>query len=278
MKILKGVLCSTGTMITRFNGRDPRLLRGFFPQLHADGAELIIYPSWDGILEEYVAAVKAISKDIGMNIPVLHADKRIGELLSLGSDEQLKEAGERFKNNCEIARELGAELIVLHLWGGQASDYHIERNISVLGDYLDIARKHGLTLTVENVVCGDRTPLTHLKTIMKEYPDALFTVDTKMAEFHQELPATLACDELWDGRVKHLHVNDYGGGLKDFSDLRVLHMGDGHVDFKPFIEKVRESGYHGWATVESTSVRPDGSVDFEKLNGTLDRVRESFSD
>ena len=276
--MLKGVLCSTGAMITRHNGRDPRLLRGFFPQLEADGIELIIYPSWDGLLDVYIPAIKTISRDIGMRIPVLHADKRIGELLSLGSAEEIKEAEERFGNNLNIANELGAELAVLHLWGGPASDFHIDRNISVLGGYMELAKEHGVTLTVENVVCGDRTPLTHLRTIMREYPEAVFTIDSKMAEFHLEMPATLEEEALWNGRVKHLHVNDYGGGVKDFSDLRVLHMGEGHVDFGAFFDKVKKTGYEGFATVESTSVRPeDGSVDFEKLNRTLNRVRAGLS-
>lgn len=273
--MIKGVLCSTGAMITRFNGRDPRLLRGFFPKLDADGIEFMVYPSWDEELWENVAAVKSISRDVGMRTPVLHMDKRIGELLSLGSDDEIREAGERFKNNLRIANDLGAELAVLHLWGGKASDYHIARNFSVLGDYMDLAEKAGVTLTVENVVCASKTPLAHMRSIMDAYPEALFTVDTKMAEFHREMPETLREERLWDGRTRHLHVNDYGGGVKDFNDLRVLHMGDGHVDFPPFFDKIRAIGYSGWLTVESSSTLPDGTVDFIKLNRTLERVRDA---
>ena len=131
--MIKGVLCSTGAMITRFNGRDPRLLRQFFPQLTADGTELIIYPSWDLSLFDLVFAIRDISRELGMKIPVLHADKRIGELLSEGGKGALEEAETRLKNNLAIADILGAELMVLHLWGGKASDYNIERNISELG-------------------------------------------------------------------------------------------------------------------------------------------------
>ncbi|MBO4385162.1 MAG: sugar phosphate isomerase/epimerase [Clostridia bacterium] len=273
--MIKGVLCSTGAMITKFNGRDPRLLREFFPRLEADGVEFMVYPSWDAVLDENIEAVRRISLDVGMRIPVLHMDKRIGELLSLGSDDEIREAGERFKNNLLIARRLGAELAVLHLWGGPASDHDIERNVSVLGDYLIEAERAGIILTVENVVCAVETPLAHLRRIMDTYPNALFTIDTKMAEFHRELPATLAEDRLWDGRTPHLHVNDYGGGVKDFTDLRVLHMGDGHVDFKPFFEKIKAIDYSGWLTVESSSVFPDGRVDFIKLNRTIQKVRKA---
>ena len=68
-------------------------------------------------------------------------------------------------------------------------------------------------------------------------------------------------------------MNDYSGGYKDFTDLRVRHIGDGHVDFAPFFERVKASGFTGFATVESTSVLPDGTVDTQKLNRSLNRVR-----
>ena len=276
--MIKGVLCSSGAMVTRFNGRDPRVLRGVWRDIEADGLEFMIYPSWDGRLEEIEETVRGISRELSMDIPVVHADKRIGELLSLGSDEQLEEARARFIAGLGIARRLGAGLIVLHLWGGAASDYHIKRNLSVLGDYYEEAEKRGLMLTVENVVCAKKTPLYHLKTIMRDFPEARFTIDTKMAEFHAELSETVACEALWSGRVSHLHVNDFGGTPGDFSDLRVLHIGEGHVDFAPFFKKVRESGYEGFATIESTSVFPDGSINVQKLNRSLNRVRDALKE
>ena len=273
--MVKGVLCSTGALITRFNGRDPRLLEKILPGVEADGIEFMIYPAWDGALDDVEATVKKLVAS-GVKLPVLHADKRIGELLSEGGEERFNEALQRFTRGCRMAESLGARLMVLHLWGGVGSDRHIGGNISVLGDYMRIAEKHGVLLTVENVVCGGKTPLYHIERIMREYPDARFTIDTKMAEFHRELPATLACEELWQGRCAHLHVNDYGGGLRDFSDLRVLHFGEGHVDFAPFVEKVRSSGYSGFATVESTSVLSDGTVDVKKLNRSLNAVRSGL--
>lgn len=273
--MVKGILCSTGALITRFNGRDPRLLFEILPRIEADGIEFMIYPSWDGQLDEVAKTMLAL-KNGGVNIPVLHADKRIGELLSRAGEGDFEEALARFETGCRIAEELEAHTMVLHLWGGVGSDRHIDGNISVLGDYMRLAERHGVLLTVENVVCGGKTPLYHIKRIMREYPDARFTIDTKMAEFHRENPATLACGELWQGRAAHLHVNDYGGGVRDFSDLRVLHPGDGHVDFGPFFEKVRGCGYSGFATVESTSVRPDGSIDYQKLNRSLEFVRRGL--
>ena len=270
------VLCSTGALITRFNGRDPSLLQGIVPKLRADGLEFMIYPSWDDKLGFVRNTMRALVRG-GAFIPVVHADKHIGELLSVGEPEGIVEAGERMRRNLEIAAELGAELMVLHLWGGPASDRHIEVNIAQLPAYIELAKSFGIELTVENVICGGKTPLAHIKRIISELPEAGFTIDTKMAEFHLELPATLECKELWQGRVRHLHVNDYAGGYRDFNDLRVRHIGEGHVDFRPFFMKVRESGYEGFATVESTSVLPDGAIDFGKLNRSLGLVRDGLN-
>ena len=64
--------------------------------------------------------------------------------------------------------------------------------------------------------------------------------------------------------------------IKSIHLLRVLHIGEGHVDFEPFFDRVRASGYSGYATVESTSVRPDGSIDFDRINRSLQRVREAL--
>lgn len=273
--MLKGVLCSTGALITRFNGRDPRLLAGFAPYIGCDGFELMLYPSWNegGKLERYIDFLRGS----GLKFPVLHADKQIGELLSMGGEDNVREADRRFEANCRAAAAVGSGLMVLHLWGGPASDKHIENNIAALGGYMALANELGITLTVENVICSMRSPLANMRSVLENYPEALFTFDTKMAEFHRELNASLEWEPLfYGGRAAHLHVNDYGGGYMDFNDLRVLHVGDGHADFVPFFDKVRAVGYSGWATVEATSVRRDGSIDFEKLNRTLRRVKKEL--
>ena len=42
---MRQILCSTGALIGRPNGRDYRLLRQFCPQLDCDGFEFILYDS-----------------------------------------------------------------------------------------------------------------------------------------------------------------------------------------------------------------------------------------
>lgn len=273
--MLKGVLCSSGALITRFNGRDARLLPRFAEHIDCDGFEIMLYPSWyeDGRLETFVEFLSGC----GLYFPVLHADKWIGEKLSLGGDENVLDARRRFLINCRAGERLGCSLMVLHLWGGPASDHELWRNTFELESFTKQAAEHGMLLTVENVICAQNTPLTNIKTILKELPDTRFTIDTKMAEFHMELADTLAYEPLWSGGLAaHLHINDYAGGYKDFGDLRVMHLGEGHVDLESAFSAINASGYSGWATCEATSVAPDGSIDFDKLNRSLGIIRKGL--
>ena len=85
------VLCSTGALITRKNGRDHRLLAGFAEQLHCDGFEFMLYDSWYDKLESIADDVKAM----GLDIPAVHCEKSIGELIAAEDDL----AYERFEMN-----------------------------------------------------------------------------------------------------------------------------------------------------------------------------------
>ena len=263
------IYLSTGTFTGRINGRNTRLLSDHWRAFEADGFELMVFDEMYAPMADLVRLYK------GIPIPVVHADKSIGELLSMGGEENTEEAKRRFLLNCAAAERVGSGLMVLHLWGGPASDHHIEHNLGQLEYLRETALGHGLLLTVENVVCAVGSPLERLMEAAEASPGIRFTVDTKMAEFHRELAETVACDRLFGGGLAaHLHVNDYGGGYKDFTDLRVLHIGEGHVDFEPFFRKVIDCGYGGYATVEATSVNQDGSINFEKINRSLGIVRE----
>ena len=138
------VLCSTGALITRKNGRDHRLLAGFAEQLHCDGFEFMLYDSWYDKLDSIADDVKAM----GLDIPAVHCEKSIGELIAAEDDL----AYERFEMNCKAAERVGAKLLVLHLWNGLVSDSNFGANLKAYGRLADMAAEHGLTLTVENLL------------------------------------------------------------------------------------------------------------------------------
>ena len=71
------ILCSTGTMIGRPNGRNFRLLETFSRQLECDGFEFMMYSSWYDEVEALIVELKAMQ----LYIPVMHCEKHIGEAI-----------------------------------------------------------------------------------------------------------------------------------------------------------------------------------------------------
>lgn len=125
------VFCSTGAIITKKNNRDYRLLYDIVPRTECDGLEFMMYQSWHG---GHVEPLKRVLDDF--DVPVFHMTKEIGRLVS---EDKLTEAVAMFRADCELASAVGSRLLVLHLWSGQASDQHIERNIAAYPALREIA-------------------------------------------------------------------------------------------------------------------------------------------
>lgn len=265
------VLCSTGTMIGRPNGRNFRLLEKMCPLLNCDGLEFLMYDTW----YDRISEIKEFMKTIPMPVYVYHIEKQIGELVS---KNQLDEAIRRMKINCDLAKALGAELLVLHLYNGVISDSNIDFNIECYKYLEKIADDYGLTLTVENVVCNHKDPMTHLCALIEKYPQIKLTFDTKMADFHKQL--NLLYEEkyrhVW-AHIAHFHINDYLGGYMDWTNLRVLHLGQGDIDFDKLFEYIKKMGYRGDFTTEATSFDGDGQIYPERLNETVNKIRNYIS-
>ena len=264
------VLCSTGAIITRRNNRDFRLLRTIVPQLHCDGLEFMMYESWRDQTEE----IRRVLADGEFDVPVFHMTKQIGQWVSEGS---LDDALALFRDDCALARAIGSRLLVLHLWSGQASDQHFGRNIAAYPLLRDVAERQGLLLTVENVVCNQRDPMSRLQELAEAHPDVAITFDTKMAAFHSQEAALYLPENAWLARrIRHFHVNDYAGGHMDWQNLGVKHLGAGQIDFAEFFAFVRGMDDPGDFTCEATAVREDGSIRYGEMNASLGRLREGI--
>ncbi|MBQ9264842.1 MAG: sugar phosphate isomerase/epimerase [Clostridia bacterium] len=264
------VLCSTGALIGRPNGRDWHLLNGCRDQLHCDGFEFMMYDTWYDDWEQIADYVEGLR----LTIPTLHCEKCIGEEISLRGPGDWEDAFRKFDQNCRLAVRLGAKLMVLHLWDGVTSDRYFDNNLAAYPYLRERAEKQGILLTVENVVCNQGDPLTHWRVLQKQYPDAQFTFDTKMAAFHDQLECMYLPEnaDLW-AHIAHLHINDYAGGYLDWSHLRTLHIGDGRLNFEKLFAFLRDIHYAGDYTVEATSFLPDGVIHWQDLNRSVDRVR-----
>ena len=99
------ILCSTGAVIGRPNGRDYRLLGECVEKLTCDGFEFMMYEDWHKDLRGLLGFLK----DLGAAFPVFHAEKSVGNLISRGEAGDVETAVAAFQNNCELAVELGSE-------------------------------------------------------------------------------------------------------------------------------------------------------------------------
>ena len=274
---MKKILCSTGALIGIPNGRDFRLLEPLSKQLTCDGFEFMMYSSWYEKIEE----IKILLQDLNLCIPVFHCEKSIGEYISKGSEEELTEAFRRFEINWDLAKTIGAEKLVLHLWSGIVSDSNFQSNLAAYPRLREIAGSYGLVLGIENVVCNVENPVKHMCELREAYPDICFVFDTKMAAFHEQLDLLYEkeYDWLWKkGHICHYHVNDYNGGYMDWGNLKTLPIGAGKLDFERFFSFICEIGYEGDYTLEATAFNKEGVVDVEMVNRQVSYVREKINE
>lgn len=266
------ILCSTGALIGRPNNRDYHLLKFLSGQLNCDGFEFMMYSTWYNEVNEIISELKAMKREI----PVMHCEKYIGQIISRGEDGDYEEALRLFTINCGMAAELGAEKIVIHLWDGTISDSHFSNNLKMFGELQSIAEEHQVDLLVENVVCNQKDPMKHWCELVSVYPKIHFVYDTKMAEFHNQLELLYREEYRWlwqEDHIRHYHVNDYAGGYMDWGMLKTLPIGKGNIDFDRFFAFVKQTGYHDTYTVEATAFDAEGKVDCVMLNECFAKIR-----
>ena len=264
------VLCSTGALIGRSNNRDITLLERYLDQIDCDGFEFMMYETW----YDHQDNIKRYLNKLPAAFPVFHVEKSVGDRISRNQDGDTETAISLFECNCIMARDIGAEKLVLHLWGGLDSDKNIDHNTACYQTLRQISDSFGVALTVENVVCNKQDPMMHMKNMAHCYPDIQFTFDTKMAAFHNQLEAMYLPENRWlFQRITHMHINDYNGGYKDWPNLKTLHIGKGWVDFDRLFGWLHDSDYRGDFTLEATSFDKTGEIQLQELNASLLKIR-----
>lgn len=277
VKSMNKVLCSTGAVIGRINDFNYKLLGEFVSKINCDGFEMMMEPFWNE--EDTINGIISHLMPLKINFETMHMDKGIGELISKNEDGDIAEAVRIFDLNCQAASKLGIKLLVLHLWGGVPSDKHIDINIKVYADLLEISKKYNLILTVENIVCNTDNAVIHMKKLYETYGNRIkFTIDVRQAEFHKMLKETCEAGFLWENSlVPHMHIADFKGGYMDWSKLRpVLSPGDGDIDFEYLSDFLKKINYKGSFTLEA-GPKTENGIDFEKLNRSLDFIYKNLA-
>ncbi len=265
------VYCSTGAVVGRKTNYDHSVIITELPRIcreeGIDGIEYVVASNAYGMLPTIEHAL-TVSK---LPCPVLHADKNIGILLSLGGEEYFAEARRLWRLNCELAQNFGAERVVLHLWGNAESDCNFQNNTSVMPYIIETSNEFGLRTLIENIPCVSLNPLSRLCEL-SDY-DCEFTYDVRFAQLHGQNHETATSDLIKSGRISHIHISDFGGTYRDFSKIRpILHPYEGTVDFQLLFSDLKDVGYKGTFTLESPVMYDDG-LDLNKLSKTLRWLR-----
>ena len=270
---------STGALVGRVNGYDMdgalRIIVSLRERELCRGLELMMLTAWYDRREEIISAVRSC----GVPVPVIHCDKDVGTLLSdagtLNSAGKTEDAGLKmsealrlFRLNCAFAEELSIPRMVLHLWGGYASDRFIDYNIAALPELNRIAKDHGVRLLIENVPSSKYDPLSNWKRLLPVLGDGGLIFDTRFGQLHGQIRETLTDGDAVP-KIEHVHISDFGGGYRDFSALRpILHPGEGTVDFPLVASLLDGMDYRGGVTLESP-VMSEAGRDTDRLEKTL---------
>ena len=268
------IYCSTGVMVGRINNNDYTLITKHFPLLKEKclihGGEFMFANSFYDKLDKIE---NELSK-IPVPFDIIHFDKEIGIMLSEADNSVSSKAIKLFEENCDFAQRIGAKKAVFHLWGGLKSDSNIDYNISLLPFLIDITKKYGIELLIENIPCTVNSGLEIWRRLYKFLPDIGFIFDTRFGAFHDEIEQTFN-EPIWE-YVKHVHISDYSSYPRDFSKIRpILHPNEGVIDFEKLFKNFKKVKYTNSFTLESP-VFDEAGPNINKLESTLDYIKRKI--
>jgi sugar phosphate isomerase/epimerase len=256
------ILCSTGIVTRGPDQTDHTTILEHVSKLGAAGYELVLYQAWYGHLDEVIEDLRTSN----LSFPAVHADKLIGAGLGSEDADEADEALATLELNCRAAAALGAETLVLHLWELPTGDQTIERNLDRLPACLDMAEAYNVVLAVETIPGTVGTPLANLKLAVERDPRCRITLDTEFLGLHGQVSESIAADWLWaEGRVRHVHLKDFDGRLRDGGGRRYLLPGEGSLDLQGFLTGLVDRGYDGAITLEASATTPSGELDEARL-------------
>lgn len=265
------LLCSSGAF-----GRYPVLIDHldialYAPPLPIDGIEIMYYPEWTPRIEEIASDLLAT----GLRFPAIHVEKSAASLM-IDSDEAKQALGRSWLDaSCRLGQLVGARVAVFHLWSMPDSDEHIERNLAILGECIDIAEKYEMELAVETIPCVKSTPLEIIQRVIEQDERCRVALDTEFLAIHGQIEPALDAPWLWSSDlVRHIHLKDYDGQQYTTDGYRrYLHPGEGKLDFAHLFARLQQQGFQGNLSLEASVVSPDKVRDSAKLQSSLTSIR-----
>lgn len=259
------IIASTGTFVGRANGYDYTKMAELKDEIKCDGFEFMTMNSWYGEEDKIVS----LMKENGVIFPTLHTDKNIGVYMEQGNKE---EALKTLKSNLNLAERLGAEKVVVHLWSGSLDETNKTDILKTATEMTRMGEDFGILVTIENIPSLLYSPLSLWKEMLEYNPDIKLTFDTRFATYFGEYMDIFA-SECWKN-VEHIHISAFDKNVDRTARIirPILHPGEGIPDFDHLFSNMPK--YRGTITLESPVLAQDGTLNIEKLNKSLDYLRE----
>ncbi|MGM0446070.1 MAG: sugar phosphate isomerase/epimerase family protein [Bacillota bacterium] len=173
-----------------------------------------------------------------------------------------KESIKQHKRSLDIAKFLGVDVYVVHAGSFYPGDKNmlqkgLDRLYRSIDELLTLAQKNDIILAVENHPVNENGIFNNpkrMKKIIKDFnsPYLKATLDIGHANL-TKYPVIDYIEELGKD-IKHIHIND-NDGIKD------LHLvyGEGSLDSKTIIKKIKDIGFDGIGVLEIWA--PDNPAD-----------------
>ena len=269
------LLCSTGAFSRFPELTDFRSILEYGPLLDVDGLEVMFFPGWMDDIEHIATTLR----DSGLHIPAIHAEKAIGPALISPQPEEREQGWRWLRASCRLGQIVGAQTLIIHLWGLPDSDDRLADNLALLPDCITMAEQHGLILAVETVPARSGDTLGNVLRAVEQDNRCRVALDTEFLALHRQLEAALEADWLWqDRRVPHIHIKDYDGALYSTDNYRrYLHPREGTINFSRFFAALKARHYEGAISLEASIVNRDGTRDIPRLKRSLELLRRYAS-
>ncbi|WP_420176928.1 sugar phosphate isomerase/epimerase family protein [Luteococcus sp. OSA5] len=233
-----------------------------YPESTASGFEVAAALGWDGV--EVMVGIDPIAADIDRvealrdyhQVPVLsiHAPTLLVTQATWGSDPW-----EKLERSAEAAVRLGADVVVVHppfRWQANYARTFVE-------GIRRLNQETGITFAVENMYPW-RTPGTPFQAYVPSWdPTEMgyehLTLDLSHASTAKQ--QSLDYLEQWGPRLRHVHITDGAGSLKD------EHLLPGEGDQRAFevLQKLAERAYQGHVVLEVNTRKADSRAEREEI-------------
>ncbi len=242
---------STGCIASLLRDKDLDGLSQIVENLRAPGLEVLLLNSWT----ERIGEIATLFKEVAAPVHSVHGDKRIGGCFG-HSDPAERERGIRsFKLAVDVAAQVGAPYLNIHLWDLPDSDDNLDRNLETYERVRAYARENGVRPLIEIVPCRRNTPLENMDRVVEALgDDAAFTVDFEFLSWSQPIEEQIdAIGERHSARILNLHVRDFDG--EPFSAegrRRYIRPGHGRIPYERVIKALEHSAVSRVITLEAS--------------------------